>query len=106
MQVWKHGLQHIAEVCLEGLSRVKACNAVGRAAMTSDVQDLGYSLKGLLQPLPKELAAQLENSLRLVDMYIKVYSTTHTWDVLLASQYATRNSLKNECKSRSEPYFH
>ena len=72
MQIWRHALQHIAEVCLEGLSRVKACNAVGRAAMTSDMQDLGYSLKCLLQPLPKELAAQLENSLRLVDNYIKV----------------------------------
>ncbi len=75
MQIWRHGLQHVAEVCLEGLSRVKACNAIGRAAMTSDVQDLGYCLRGLLQPVPKELAAQLENSLRLVDNYVKVHQS-------------------------------
>lgn len=40
--------------------------------MTSDVQDLSYSLKNLLAPLPRELAAQLETSLRLVDNYVKV----------------------------------
>lgn len=71
-QMWKHAIQHVAEVCLEGLSRVKPCNAVGRAAMTSDVHDLGYSLKGLLQPVPQELSTKLENNLRMVDNYVKV----------------------------------
>ena len=45
--------------------------------MTSDMQDLGYCLNTLLQPLPKELAAQLENSSRLVDNYIKVLFQLH-----------------------------
>ena len=70
----------MAEVCLEGLSRVKPCNAVGRAAMTSDMQDLGYSLRAVLQPLTQDLSAHLENSLRIVDSYIKVNSfATMIW---------------------------
>lgn len=64
-------MQHIAELCLEGLGRVRACTAVGRAAMTSDMHSVGYTFRALLQPVPRELTVQLETSLRLVDNYIK-----------------------------------
>lgn len=72
VQLWRHALRHIGEVALEGLSRVKGCSAVGRTAMASDLQDLGYSLKSLLQPIPPDVAAALAANLRQVDGYIKV----------------------------------
>lgn len=65
-------MRHIAEISLEGLAKVKPCNAVGRMAMTSDLKDLDYSLRALLQPLTPELRGHLENSLRMVETYIKV----------------------------------
>jgi hypothetical protein len=71
-QLWKHAMRHIAEVALEGLSQVKGCTGVGRTAMTSDLQDLSYSLKSILASPSQEMAASLETSLRIVDTYIKV----------------------------------
>ena len=76
LQIWKHAVRHIAEISLEGLSRVKPCNAVGRVAMASDLKDLEYGLRALLQPLSPELSNHLENSLRMVETYIKVSSAS------------------------------
>lgn len=73
MQLWRHALRNIVDVVLEGLSNVKRCTAMGRTAMSSDLQDLGYSLKLVLEPLSKDMAAMLDSSLRMVEDYIKVH---------------------------------
>ena len=70
-------MRHISEVVLEGLSRVQQCSAVGRSAMASDVQDLGYSLADLVQPTSPETTAALDASMRLVVNYIKVCVRMH-----------------------------
>ena len=89
LQLWKHALRHIAEVTLEGLSRVKGCTGVGRAAMTSDLQDLSYGLKSILES--QEAAASLENSLRIIDTYIKVSLSLHRkWLLLLPMQTSSQ----------------
>ena len=70
-------MRHISEVTLEGLSRVQQCSAIGRSAMASDVQDLGYSLTNLVQPTSPETTAALDSSMRLVVNYIKVRVYMH-----------------------------
>ena len=72
LQLWKHALRYIVEVVLEGLSCVKGCTAMGRTAMLSDLQDLGYNLKATLEPMTRDLIIMLDSSLRVVDEYIKV----------------------------------
>ena len=72
LQLWKYALQGTVELVLDGLSGVRACTAMGRTAMSSDLQDLGYSLRAVLDPMPQDLVNALDSLLRLVDEYIKV----------------------------------
>ena len=60
----------MAEVLVEGLSRVKRCTNEGRALMSLDLQVL---INGLRHLAPHRLASNLH----IVEAYIKVLSAFH-----------------------------
>ncbi|BDA42201.1 probable Syndetin [Coccomyxa sp. Obi] len=75
-QLWCFAGTLLAEVILEGVSRIRGrCSAIGRNAISADVQEAMHALKSLA-PVSATVAASLEKSSRLVDVYIKAFFLT------------------------------
>ncbi|BDA40427.1 Syndetin [Coccomyxa sp. Obi] len=72
-ELWRHAMHFTAEVVLEGIAKAGAkgkCTAMGRAAMSLDLQAVQKGLAELAGPGGAEAAA---DSLRMVDTYIKAF---------------------------------
>ncbi|KAJ7561332.1 hypothetical protein O6H91_03G024200 [Diphasiastrum complanatum] len=67
----EYGVDTIAEVLVEGLSRVKRCNNEGRALMSLDLQVL---INGLQHLAP----ARMRTNLQIVEVYIKAFYLPET----------------------------
>uniref|UniRef100_A0A061RSJ3 Coiled-coil domain-containing protein 132-like isoform x1 n=2 Tax=Tetraselmis sp. GSL018 TaxID=582737 RepID=A0A061RSJ3_9CHLO len=66
--MWNKALDALAQILLEGFSRVRRCTVEGRAAMTLDLQ--GF-IKGTESLSPRDVDAH--SKMRIVDNYIKAF---------------------------------
>ncbi|TVU31805.1 hypothetical protein EJB05_23506 [Eragrostis curvula] len=67
----EYGIESIAEVLVEGLSRVKRCTDEGRALMSLDLQVLINGLQHIV-------SANIKPKLQIVDTFIKAYYLPET----------------------------
>lgn len=67
----EYGVDNLAEILVEGLSRVKRCTNEGRALMSLDLQVLINGLQHLA-------SAKIRSNLQIVETYIKAYYLPET----------------------------
>ncbi|GJN20040.1 hypothetical protein PR202_gb07363 [Eleusine coracana subsp. coracana] len=85
----QYGIESIAEVLVEGLSRVKRCTDEGRALMSLDLQVLINGLQHIV-------SANVKPKLQIVDTFIKEYSKSQV--VGLVNLVATMKGWKRKTR--------